>query len=109
MGGRYMRYSILFGALACAAFEGACTTIPLARPDLVPAMVHHVQCELKDARKNLITENRWLDTWAAAFTLTMKAEQQGNAAPEISLLGPFHGGTFGIPIGVGISADATRT
>ena len=102
---RGARMALLVGAVAIAG----CTTIPLVHPDLATLMVHQVQCELKDARATYLADNSWLDTWAAAFTLTMKAEQQASAAPEVSLLGPFGSGTFSVPIGAGISSDAMRT
>lgn len=96
-------------AAACVVAVGGCTTVLLPHPDLLPAMVLHVQCELKEARAALIGENPWLDKWAASFTITMKADQQASASPEVSLLGPFNVGTYVLPFGVGVSGGATRT
>jgi len=95
----------------CGILLCACSSIPLSSPDKVPILVRQIQCELYDAHKKLTAHgaNPWLNSWAAAFSLTLKSDQAGGASPEVSLLGPFGAGTYALPVGGGISADGVRT
>lgn len=86
-----------------------CSAIPLSHPQDIPDLVHHVQCELKETRDALQPDYPWLKTWAASFTLTMKAEVIAGASPSASLLGPFGVGSYIFPFGGAITSDGIRT
>jgi hypothetical protein len=100
---------VFYAAATIAVVLSGCSTIQLSHPKKTPAIVHHVQCELKQAYKNLLPDNPWLTSWAAGFTLTMKADNQGSASPEVSLLGPFSAGSFAVAVGGGVSGEGLRT
>lgn len=101
--------SARWASLASAIVLTSCTTVPLSRPQELPDMVHHVQCELQQAYGELRKDHPWLDKWAAGFTLTMKADVAGAASPEVSLLGPFGVGAYVLAAGGGISYEGIRT
>lgn len=96
-------------SLASSIVLTSCTTVPLSRPQELPDMVHHVQCELQQAYGELRADHPWLDKWAAGFTLTMKADVGGAASPEVSLLGPFGVGAYVLAVGGGVSYEGIRT
>jgi hypothetical protein len=96
-------------AIAASVALGGCAVIPLSNPTEVPDLVHHVQCELQDMQRELLPTYPWLKTWAAAFTITKKAELLAAASPSFSLLGPFSVGSYAVPIGGGYSTDGIRT
>jgi hypothetical protein len=94
-------------AIAVSAALGGCAVIPFSNPTEVPDLVHHVQCELKDTRDALLSTYPWLKTWAAAFTITKKAELLAAASPSFSLLGPFSVGSYAFPVGAAIRRTAS--
>jgi hypothetical protein len=87
----------------CANFEGS-----IAPHISLEQVVDNVQCELRDAYQYYQSQPayRWLEHWAASFTLTMKREDKAGLTPKVDFL---HEGVFGIGGTGEASTDSIRS
>jgi len=100
------RRSILFvfGAVSlagCANFQGS-----IAPHVSLENIVDNVQCELKAAYEYYQPTYKWLDHWAASFTLTMKREDTAAFTPKIDYL---NADKFGLGATGEASSDTIRS
>src|SRR5882672_10595276 len=77
---KFVLFSVICLA-GCANFQGS-----IAPHVSLENIVDNVQCELKAAYEHYQPKYKWLDHWAASFTLTMKREDTAGFTPKIDYL-----------------------
>lgn len=94
------------GLLAAMVTSG-CSTLPELPGEekiSIRRVVDRIQCELGEVVRQNPQERRWLMSWAAGFTLTLRVEEQGSVTPSASSLVALAGGPGGDLFGAGLSA-----
>jgi hypothetical protein len=92
------------GACSTISSESITSNIPLND------IVDRIGCDLKTAYLIYRKDYKWLDDWAASFTITIRQEDRSGVAPGLNYLLPTGANTsFGLGVSGGISGNNTRT